>query len=83
MTRNTELHVFVASGYYDLATPYFASDYTFTHLGLDPSLREHVTIEYYDAGHMMYINQPSLEKLQADLARFYEAAAGQQVGGCR
>ena len=71
MTRNPALRVFVASGYYDLATPYFATRYTFDHLELDPSLRGNVVIEHYEAGHMMYIHRPSLEALAADVERFY------------
>jgi len=74
MTRNPSLRTFVASGYYDLATPYFATDFTFNHLGLDPDLRENVTIHYYESGHMMYIHRPSMLELKADLREFYEAA---------
>ncbi len=74
MTRNRKLRTFVASGYYDLATPYFATDFTFDHLGLDPELREHVTIRYYESGHMMYIHHPSMLELKEDLREFYEAA---------
>lgn len=71
MTKNPHLKVFVGNGYYDLATPFFATEYTFNHLGLDPSLFDHVTMKYYDAGHMMYIYRPALIKLKEDLASFY------------
>lgn len=74
MTKNQYLKVFVASGYYDLATPHFAADYTFEHLGLDPSLQGNITFGYYEAGHMMYIHKPSLLKLKKDLQAFYESA---------
>jgi carboxypeptidase C (cathepsin A) len=77
MTQNPSLRVFVANGYYDLATPYFATRYTFDHLGLDPTLRDHVQMGYYQAGHMMYIHQPSLQQLKQDLAVFVRAAAAQ------
>jgi carboxypeptidase C (cathepsin A) len=70
LTRNRALRVFVASGFYDLATPYFATDYTLNHLGLDPSLRNHVTAAYYDAGHMMYIDKASHRKLRQDIGQF-------------
>ncbi len=72
MTKNPSLKVFVGSGYFDLATPYFATDYTFTHLGLDPSIQNHVTMKYYDGGHMMYINYPSLVQLKKDLAEYFK-----------
>ena len=70
MTRNPHLQVFVASGYYDLATPYFGTDYTFDHLALDPSLRDHVWMTYYEAGHMMYIHRPSLIDFKQNLAKW-------------
>jgi len=70
MTINQDLRVFVASAYYDIATPYLATDYTMNHLGLDASLRKNITTCYYDSGHMMYIHLPSLAKLRADLLEF-------------
>ena len=70
MTYNPHLKVFVANGYYDLGTPYSATEYTFNHLGLHESLRDNVSMSYYEAGHMMYIHMPSLEQLKADLAEF-------------
>ncbi|MEM1282256.1 MAG: peptidase S10 [Chlamydiota bacterium] len=72
MSKNTQLKVFVANGYYDLATPFFATEYTFNHLNLDPSLRENVMMKYYDAGHMMYIHKPSLVKLNDDIRKFIQ-----------
>lgn len=74
MTQNPNLKVFVANGYYDLATPFFATVYTFDHLGLDPTLRGNVSLGYYDAGHMMYVHLPSLEKLKKDLSGFIAGA---------
>ncbi|MCG8436025.1 MAG: peptidase S10, partial [Gammaproteobacteria bacterium] len=70
MSMNTHLQVFVANGYYDLATPFFATEYTMDHLGLEPKLRENIDMRYYPAGHMMYIHPPSLEKLKIDLQSF-------------
>lgn len=75
MTANPFLKVFVANGYFDLATPYFATRYTFNHLGLDAGLEKNVSMAYYPAGHMMYIHQPSLIQLKADLARFVDQSA--------
>ncbi|HXF86595.1 MAG TPA: hypothetical protein VNK49_14535 [Anaerolineales bacterium] len=74
MTYNPHLKVFVANGYYDLGTPYFATEYTFSHLGLHESLQKNVHMEYYEAGHMMYIHMPSLRKMKADLAKFIRRA---------
>lgn len=74
MTHNPYLKIFVANGYYDLATPYFATEYTFNHLGLDENLRKNISMEYYDAGHMMYIHVPSLKQMKTDLAEFIKGA---------
>jgi carboxypeptidase C (cathepsin A) len=72
MSMNPHLRVFVANGYYDLATPYLATRYTFDHLELDESLRGNVRMTYYEAGHMMYIHDPSLGQLRDDLAAFLD-----------
>ena len=65
----------MAEGYYDAATPYFAVDYTLNHLSIMPNIaRENITKDRFEAGHMMYIDQPSMKKLRADLARFYDSA---------
>ncbi len=76
MTENPSLHVFVANGYFDFATPFFATQYTFGHMGLDPALRGHVRFGFYEAGHMMYIRKESHDKLKKDLAVFYASALG-------
>ncbi len=76
MTINPHLRVFIANGYYDLATPYFATEYTVNRLQLDETLRGNVALGYYEAGHMMYTHMPSLAKLKADLAAFVRAADG-------
>jgi carboxypeptidase C (cathepsin A) len=72
MVHNPNLRVFVANGYYDLATPYLATRYTFDHLDLGGAARQRVCMEYYDAGHMMYIEKKSLLKLRKDLAAFLQ-----------
>jgi carboxypeptidase C (cathepsin A) len=74
MTHNPYLKVFVANGYYDMATPYLATRYTFDHMNLSPDLRTNISMGYYDAGHMMYVNQPSLVALKKDLAAFIRSA---------
>ncbi|MEM0984035.1 MAG: peptidase S10 [Planctomycetota bacterium] len=71
MHQQPSLRVFVASGYFDLATPYFAADYTVDHLMLRPELRGNVSVGYYEAGHMMYIRRASREKLRNDMLTFY------------
>ena len=70
MRENSGLRVFNAAGYYDFATPLFGAEYALTRNGVVP---ERVTFEYYEAGHMMYIHGPSLEKLGSDLRAFIAA----------
>jgi len=76
LTRNPFLKVHVSSGYYDMATPWFATHYTFSHLSIDPSLARNITLDDYTAGHMMYLNLADLKKQKADLARFIRSASG-------
>ncbi len=66
LTKNPHMQVLIASGYYDLATPYRAVEHSLAGLGLDPVLRKNITTETYDAGHMMYLHGPSLHKLKRD-----------------
>jgi carboxypeptidase C (cathepsin A) len=72
MRRNPSLRVMVAAGYYDFATPFFDAEYTFGRHGI---LADRVVIHRYEAGHMMYLNQPSLDALQADMRSFLRASA--------
>jgi carboxypeptidase C (cathepsin A) len=72
--KNPHMRLFVASGFYDLATPYFATEYTLRHLGLDPSLKGSVGTGYYEAGHMMYIHTAELARLRKDVQAFVESS---------
>jgi carboxypeptidase C (cathepsin A) len=76
MSENPFLKVYVANGYYDLATPFAATKYTFARMGLDPSLAKNVTMGYYKAGHMMYIDRAEHAKLKKDVAEFLRANSG-------
>ena len=62
----------VLNGYYDLATPFLATEYMMSHLGLTGELQSNIQQVYYEAGHMMYLHPPSLEKMKADVAGFIE-----------
>jgi len=70
MSKNPKLKIFVASGYFDLATPYFGTLYTFRHLALDPTICNNVQMGFYPAGHMMYLDPDSAKKLKGDLTQF-------------
>jgi carboxypeptidase C (cathepsin A) len=76
MTRNPDLKVFFACGYYDFATPFFDAIYTVDHLGLPESLRGNVRMDFFQAGHMMYVRKEEHRKLHQDLADFIRQSAG-------
>ena len=71
IARNRALQVYVANGLYDLATPYFATRYTFDHLGLPEAQRDNVRMGDYLAGHMMYVREADLAELTRQLREFY------------
>ncbi|MCG8458524.1 MAG: hypothetical protein MI919_19780, partial [Holophagales bacterium] len=70
MIANPGLHVLVQQGYYDMATPIHVTKHYMDHLDIPAEARERIRSEYYEAGHMMYLHQPSLEKYREDLAGF-------------
>src|SRR5438270_2191525 len=74
LARDPYLKIFVAMGYYDMATPYFAVDYTLHHISLDPLLLKNFSTAHYEAGHMMYIDEKELAKLRSDISHFIDEA---------
>ena len=75
MLANSHMRVYVASGFYDLATPHAAGDYTLSHLGLRDALAGNISVNYFEAGHMMYIHQPSLARMAMQLRSFVKSDA--------
>ncbi|MEO7064374.1 MAG: peptidase S10 [Dokdonella sp.] len=71
---NPKLHVLSANGYFDLATPFFATEFDLSHMQLDPTLRGNLEFRYYPAGHMVYLNVDALKQFKDDLAQFYDQA---------
>lgn len=74
LRKNPHLRVFSANGYFDLATPFFATEYDLDHMSLEPELRDHVQFGYYPSGHMIYLNVDALHHLRDDLAAFIDKA---------
>ena len=70
MRANPHMRVHVACGYYDGATPYFAAEHAFAHLAIPAELAGNIEFAYYEAGHMMYVHEPSRLDQSAQLARF-------------
>jgi carboxypeptidase C (cathepsin A) len=70
MTHNPFLKVFVAIGYYDMATIMGGAEFNFTHLAYEKQIVDRVSYGYYEAGHMIYIRPSEHKKLKADIAKF-------------
>ncbi len=78
MKMNPKMKVLLAGGYYDLATPYFEGIYEMHHLPIPKALQANISYHYYEAGHMIYVNEPILKQFHADVAAFIKATeAGQ------
>ncbi len=75
MRKNPKLQVLSANGWFDLATPFFATEYELDHMMLTPELAGHVRYTYYPAGHMVYLNVDALRQMREDLRPFYAEAA--------
>jgi carboxypeptidase C (cathepsin A) len=75
MLVNPHLQIEVENGYYDLATPFYATEFTMEHLGLPEKLQKNIRLQYYDAGHMMYLRDEDLVKLKANIAAFIDSAS--------
>ncbi|HVP32540.1 MAG TPA: hypothetical protein VMT09_02730 [Steroidobacteraceae bacterium] len=77
LVQDQNLKVLVLNGYYDLATPFSATEYVMTHLGVPPSASARIAMRYYEAGHMMYVHPPSLAKMKGDLDAFIDSTSRQ------
>ena len=75
MQTNPRLQVEVENGLYDVVTPFFATEYTMEHLGLPEKLQKNIHLQYYEAGHMMYVREGDLIKLKDNVGRFIENAS--------
>jgi carboxypeptidase C (cathepsin A) len=79
MKTNPHLKVMLNSGYYDLATPFFAAVYEERHLPIPAALTSNIEYKYYEAGHMVYVHEDSLHKLHDNVSAFiHSTSTGQQ-----
>jgi carboxypeptidase C (cathepsin A) len=75
MRENPHMLLYSLNGIYDLATPFFGTEYDLGHMQLDPAVKGNVRFAYYPSGHMVYLNPDALKSMKADLAKFYDEAA--------
>jgi carboxypeptidase C (cathepsin A) len=71
MRKNPKLKVLSANGYFDLATPFFITEYDIAHMMLKPELAKNVSFVYYPSGHMVYLNVDALKMFKHDLTNWY------------
>ncbi len=81
MRLNPYMKVLSLNGYYDMATPFFGTEFDVSHMMLEPSQRGNVSFKYYESGHMAYLNPAVLHEMHTDLARYYDDAVGAAVSG--
>jgi carboxypeptidase C (cathepsin A) len=75
MSHDPNVKVLILNGYYDVATVFYGVEYSINHLGLTPEIKKNIIMKYYEAGHMMYTHQPSLEKFKQDVSEFITSAS--------
>ena len=73
MKLNPQMKIMLAGGYYDLATPYFEGVYEMHHLQIPTALQSNISYHYYEAGHMIYVNEDILKQFRADVAAFIKS----------
>ncbi|SHF33293.1 Carboxypeptidase C (cathepsin A) [Arenibacter palladensis] len=70
LSRDPNMKVLILNGIYDLATVFYGVEHSINHLGLKKEIKDNITMEYYEAGHMMYTHKPSMEKFRKDVSSF-------------
>jgi carboxypeptidase C (cathepsin A) len=76
LIHNPALRVFSANGEFDLATPFFGTEFSIGQMFLPPAIRPHITFGFYPSGHMIYLENGSRRQLSADLTAFIRSAWG-------
>jgi carboxypeptidase C (cathepsin A) len=77
MRINPYLKVLSLNGWYDMATPFFGTEYDLNHMMLEPPQQRNLEFRYYPSGHMVYLNPEALHAMRLDVARFVREAVGE------
>jgi carboxypeptidase C (cathepsin A) len=81
MRTNPYLKVLSLNGYYDMATPFFGTEYDLDHMMLDPAQQQNLEFRYYPSGHMVYLNPDALHQMRLDVQNFIAQATGEAASG--
>ena len=81
MRTNPYLKLLSLNGYYDMATPFFGTEYDISHMLLEPAQQKNISFRYYPSGHMIYLNPGALHQLHTDLSAYYDEAIGAATSG--
>ncbi len=74
MSANPHLRIFFANGWFDFACPFFETEYSVSHMGLESGLEKNMVWGYYPSGHMIYVHPPSRKQMRDEIARFYDGS---------
>jgi len=80
MRTNPYLKVLSLNGYYDMATPFFGTEYDLEHMMLDPAQQRNLEFRYYPSGHMVYLNPDALHAMRLDVQNFIRQTVGEAEG---
>src|SRR3954447_15725176 len=81
MRTNPYLKVLSLNGWYDMATPFFGTEYDLNHMMLEPAQQRNLEYRYYPSGHMVYLNPDALHAMRLDVDRFIYDAIGEARTG--
>jgi len=81
MRTNPYLKVLFLNGYYDMATPFFGTEFDVSHMLLNEQLQRNVSFRYYQSGHMVYLNPEALARMHDDLAAWYHDTVATSASG--
>jgi carboxypeptidase C (cathepsin A) len=77
MRTNPYLKVLSLNGWYDMATPFFGTEFDLGHMMLEPAQQQNLEFRYYPSGHMVYLNPNALHAMRLDVEQFIDEAVAE------